>query len=404
MQFKYKSISKTGQTKIGTLEAKDKFDLARKVKSHRETLITADLLTEGQRQDFMARMQAITTIKLADKIAFTKNLAAMIDAGLPVSRAIDVMQRQTKNKRFSQVLEEINADVRRGTSLSESFGRHKKVFSDLFVAMVSAGEESGNLGDALRTVAIQMERSYHLKKKVRGAMMYPAIIIFAMVIIGVLMLIFVVPTLTSTFAELEAELPASTQFVIAISDALQNHTAFTIFGVLAVIALLVTTYRNEKGKRFFQYLILRIPIVGNIVKQVNSARTARTLASLLNSGVEVVAALGITKEVLQNSYYKSVLEEAEKRIQKGDTISSVLKKYEFLYPAMLGEMVAVGEETGKLSELFLQVAEFYEQEVEQKTADMSTIIEPFLMILIGAVVGFFAISMITPIYSLSSGF
>ena len=301
------------------------------------------------------------------------------------------------------MLGKVGESIKKGSSLNEAFSKFPKVFQPLFVSMVKAGEESGSLSESLAVVGKQMEKAHNLKKKIRGAMIYPTIIVFAMVIIGIVMLMYVVPTLTQTFKELDVELPKSTQFVISLSDFLTNNTIIALITIIALGIGGVIGFRSKRGKRIFEYIILHIPVISNMVKETNSARTTRTLSSLLSSGVEVVNSLSITGDVIQNSYYKEVLDCSEKDIQKGLPLSKAFMENENLYPILVGEMIAVGEETGQLSDMLHQIAEFYESEVEQKTKNMSTIIEPFLMILIGTVVGFFAVSMVSPIYSISAG-
>jgi len=222
----------------------------------------------------------------------------------------------------------------------------------------------------------------------------------AMIIIGILMLIYVIPGLTKTFKEANVELPMSTKAVIFISDFLGNNAITAFMGTVLAVGILYGWTRTKKGKRFLDFLTLRLPIISGIIKETNSARTSRTLSSLLSAGVPVAQALSITGDVIQNSYYKEVLKESEESVEKGDSISSVFVKNDRLYPIFVGEMINVGEETGNMSKMLMEVALFYENEVSQKTKDMSTIIEPFLMVFIGAVVGFFAISMITPMYSI----
>jgi type IV pilus assembly protein PilC len=231
--------------------------------------------------------------------------------------------------------------------------------------------------------------------------MYPAVIFTLMIIIGVLMLVYMVPTLTATFIGLNIKLPLSTRIIIYISDFLKNYFLFIIVGTVAGLASLIVFFRSNRGHRVMDSILLHLPVVSEITRQINSARMARTLSSLLSSGVEVVVALGVTKDVVQNSYYKEVLDEMQEKIQKGDQISVVLSSHSDLYPLFVGEMVAVGEETGKIGEMLMGVAVFYEEEVDQKTKDMSSIIEPLIMIVIGVAVGFFAISMLGPTYSLA---
>jgi len=269
--------------------------------------------------------------------------------------------------------------------------------------MVKAGEEGGTLPEALRTVSLQMERSLQLKKKIQGALIYPAIILVALVVIGVLMLVFIVPTLQETFEDMGGELPGSTQAIITASEFLMNNTLLSIVLFVGIIFSFIRILKTKRGKRAFEWTVLHLPIIGNLAKEINSARTARTLSSLLTSGVDMLSAIEITGEVVQNSFYREVLTDAKERVQKGTALHEIFAEHEDLYPVFVGELTAVGEETGKLPGMLLQVAEFYEGEVEQKTKDMSTVIEPFLMIIVGVVVGFFAVSMIAPIYSITSG-
>jgi type IV pilus assembly protein PilC len=233
-------------------------------------------------------------------------------------------------------------------------------------------------------------------------MIYPAVIITAMIIIGILMMIYVVPSLTSTFQEMDIDLPATTQFVIAISDFLQNYTIVALGAMAGSVVGFYYSLQTEIGKRWFDWAILKVPVIGNLVKETNSARTANTLSSLLASGVEITRAIEITQDVVQHTRYKEILDELKEQITSGGSMADVFQRYEYYYPPFVGEMVAVGEETGKVDEMLDRIATYYEDDVKQQTDDMSTIIEPVLMIVIGAAVGFFAISMITPMYSLTS--
>lgn len=398
-------MHKDGKTEKASIEAVDRFAVYKQVQKSEGTVIS--VVEEGAKKSLSSwfNMERINIllgkVKMSEKLMLTKNIAAMIEAGLVLSRALSIMERQTKNVKLKHILRSINQDIKKGETFASALAKYPKVFSPLFVSMVRAGEESGSLANSLRVVGDQMDKSYLLRKKIKGAMMYPAIVITAMIIIGILMLMYVVPTLTATFTELGADLPVSTQVIINVSDFLANNT-LTFFGFLFLtIIFFVWGLRTRRGTRMFEWTILRLPVIGTLVKEVNAARTARTFSSLLSSGVEIITALSITKDVVQNSYFKELIGEAEKEIEKGSPISKVFIENEGLYPILFSEMIAVGEETGKLSQMLEDVAIFYEREVEQKTKDMSTIIEPILMLVIGAAVGFFAVSMISPIYSLS---
>src|SRR3989344_600998 len=339
-------------------------------------------------------------VKTIDKINFARNLGSMLEAGLALSRALSVLERQSHSKEFKKIIADLIENISKGATLSDSMVKHPKVFSQLFVSMVHAGEQSGTLAESFKVVANQMDKSYTLERKVRGALIYPAVIVCAMLIIGILMLIFVIPTLTKTFVELNVTLPLSTRLVLGVSDLFQNY------GLLILVAVIVAFFgvtwwaRRDQGKKVLHALILKIPIIGPLVQEVNTARTARTLSSLLGSGVDVVESVNITAGVVQNVYFRAVLEKAREAIKKGELMSEVFSEADKLYPVFIAEMISVCEETGKTGEMLIGVAHYYEEDIEQKTKDMSTVIEPFLMIMIAAAVGFFAVAMITPMYSL----
>lgn len=401
--YHYRALRKDGTSYEGEAAVADKFALYSQIRAEGATPL---VVTEHGRHEwfsFRYLNRLISTVKLQDKIVLTRNLAAMIESGLPLSRALSILERQATNPKLKSTLAEMEAHIRKGLTLHDALAKFPTVFSPLFVAMVKAGEESGSLAKSLQVVGMQMERAYALTRKVKGALIYPAIIVAAMVIIGILMMIYVVPTLSSTFIELGVELPPSTSVIIAVSDFLVAHTLVALLLLLMFGVGLTMAARTPRGQRVLEWTVLHIPVVGGIVKEVNAARTARTLSSLLSAGVDVTAALTITEEVLQNSFYKNIVAEVREHVKKGKTIAERFTSHPDIYPLMFGEMIAVGEETGELTPMLQKVADFYEAEVEQKTKDVSTIIEPFLMIVIGTGVGFFAYAMVVPIYSISSG-
>lgn len=378
----------------------DRFVLYRKIKSDGHFVVSVKEETAVKTKVVGKLNSLFGRVKMQEKINFARNLGSMVEAGLAVTRALTVMEKQTKNKKLKKLLQDLMESVSKGKTLSESLSSYKKVFSPLFISMVKAGEESGNLPNSLKTIALQMEKSHAIVKKVRGAMLYPAVIIFLMIVIGILMMVYMVPTLSETFKGLGVELPLPTRVIIFISDFLRANFLLFFASILGVAGAIVAFARSKSGSRFFNRITIKIPVIGELLKQVNSARTARTLSSLISSGVDIVVALGVTQEVLQNVFYKEVLDKAQKSVEKGDPMSAVFVANENLYPIFVGEMMSVGEETGQMSEMLLNVAVFYENEVDQKTKDLSTIIEPILMIIIGSAVGLFAISMLAPTYSL----
>jgi type IV pilus assembly protein PilC len=297
---------------------------------------------------------------------------------------------------IKRVIERIN----QGDQFNESLAEFPSVFDDMYVAMVRAGEESGGLAETLKTLAIQMERASSLKKKIKGAMIYPAIVLSVMVIIGFLMMVYVMPQITGVFKGMDKELPAATQFLIALSDFLVNNTLLAAAGLIGFVVAFIYASRTKWGKYALSFIVVRLPAIGPLAKETNAARTARTLSSLLNSGVDVMQSIQITEDVVQNVFYKKVLREARARVEKGNALSEVFIQHSNLYPILVGEMILVGEETGQIAGMLNELAEYYETEVERKTKDLSTIVEPILMVVIGGGVGFFALALIAPIYSI----
>jgi type IV pilus assembly protein PilC len=345
-----------------------------------------------------------TGVKRAEIIRLAKNMSAMINAGLSLSRALSVIERQSGNKRLKEVTIGLSESIKKGSSFNEALSAYPKIFSSLFISMVKAGEESGSLADSLSIVSLQMERSEELVRKIRGAMIYPAIVITAIIIVGVLMLIFVVPTLTSTFTSLGVKLPLATRVIVKVSNFMVGNIFLVLIGLVVLVFGGISFVRSKRGSAIVLALSLHMPVVNEIVRETFAARAARTLSSLLSSGVPVLDALGITKEVVHAGSFAKVIDEAEVRVRKGEPLSTAFIEHTKLYPILMGDMLSVGEETGKVAEMLKQIAEFYESDVAEKTKDLSTIIEPVLMLIIGAVVGVFAVSMIAPIYSLSSAF
>jgi type IV pilus assembly protein PilC len=343
-------------------------------------------------------------VKRQEIITMAKNLAAMLGAGLSLSRALSVVERQSSNIRFRSIVAEVEQSVRSGVSFHEALAAHEAVFSSLFVAMMRAGEESGSLTEALKVVAVQMERSESLSRKIRGAMIYPAIVLCAVVVVGILMMIYVVPTLVATFVSLKAQLPLATRVIIAISNFMVANIALVLVGIVVFIVALYYALRSRTGKAILLWIALRLPAIGQLVQETYAARTARTISSLLAAGVPVLEALAIAREVVSAPFYAPVLAEAEENVKKGEAMSIAFVAHPKLYPILMSDMAVVGEETGKSAEMLGQVAAFYEEDVEERTKDLSTIIEPIMVLVIGVAVGIFAISMIAPIYSLSSAF
>lgn len=403
MKFRVVVKTEDGKEEKRTIEAPSRFAVYEQVEKDGGMVVS---LTEGGGGGFSAPkwmdIKLTSGIKTEEKITFTKNLSAMLSAGLTLSRALSVIERQSSNKNLKAITAELSEAVKKGDAFHDALMKHPKVFTKLFIAMTKAGEESGTLADSLKVVAKQMDRSYTLSRKVRGAMIYPAVILFAIIVIGILMMTYVVPTLAATFEELKVELPTATKIIIGASNFMANNVILVFALLILFTGLMVWFMRTKTGSNLILMLSLRIPVIGTLVRETMSARAARALSSLLSSGVEMLSAIQITEEVVGDNAFGKVVNEAGVRVKKGEALSLSFVEHPKLYPVFMGDMIAVGEETGKVSDMLGQVAEYYEADVEDGTKDLSTVIEPMLMLVIGGAVGVFAVSMISPIYSLSS--
>ena len=399
MQYTYKAKTKNGEFKFGEINAKNRSNLMAKLNNIGLTLISVQESKKEEKKNIEIS-KILKRVSTIDKMLFTRHLGVMLKAGLSFSRATTVLAEQTENVYFKEILESVREDIQKGNQLASSLAKYPKVFDDLFVNMIRVGEIGGNLEEVLDILYLQLKKEHELTSRVKGAMTYPAVIIFAMVVIGVLMMIFVVPSLLAIFTETGAELPASTKMIVFVSDSFQNHGLLILAGFIAFVFLFLKIIKTKSGKRKFDFTLLHLPAIGKIVSKINMARFSRTLSSMIASGVSIVKALDIISKTLGNTYYKDSIKDACQEVQKGVSLSEVIRRYDKLFYPLMINMIEVGEETGTLQETLKQVSEFYEDEVEQVTANMSSIIEPVLMLVIGGAVGFFAISMIQPMYSI----
>ncbi len=400
MKFSYTAKKADGTIYENTFVSETKTDLFNKIKQSGDVLVSYKIQDDNKiNQAFENFFSNLSKIKMIDKIIFARNLANMLEAGLSLTRAISVMEKQIKNKKLKKIYNELNLDISAGKSFHDALSRFDHVFPPVFISMVKAGEEGGNLADSLKSIANQMDSTYKLQKKIKGAMIYPSVIVIVMILIGIIMMIFVVPKLTATFKDVGTELPGSTKVVIFVSEFLRNHYILLPIFLLIMMTVIYNILHTKGGRNAFDRFVIKLPIFGEIIKESNSAKTARTMSSLIGSGVDLIQSIDITNEVVQNNLYKKVLAEVRENVEKGKPMSDVFNKYENIYPIFVAEMINVGEETGKLASMLQGVAVFYENEVDQKTKDLSTIVEPILMVFIGIAVGFFAISMISPMYS-----
>ncbi len=354
----------------------------------------------GEKREFEFSLPFFGGVSLTEKMMFTRNLQVMIAAGIPLPRALGILVAQAKSKNFKKALDEIKEEIIKGKSFSESLVKYPEIFSELFQSMLKVGEESGTLDQSLKVLTRQMEREHELKSKIQGALMYPAVIILAMIGIGILMLIMVVPKIAETFKELAIELPLTTKLVIGLGTFFAEKWYLVILIVIGFLFFFSAVSKTRGGKKIIDALFLRLPVVSPLIKKTNSAHTVRTLSSLIAAGVPIVRSLEVVSGALDNFYYKRAISEAAERVRKGGKLSEALSAYQDIYPLIVLQMIQVGEETGETSNVLAKLADFFEEEVGNATKNLTSIIEPVLMLIIGGAVGFFAISMVQPMYSM----
>ena len=332
---------------------------------------------------------------------FTRQFSVMIDAGLPLVQCLEILGNQEEDKNFAETIHQTRSDVESGASLADAMKKHPKVFDPLFTNMIAAGEAGGILDTILKRLATYIEKAVKLKGQAKSAMIYPvAVITIAVVVVGVI-LWKVIPTFAALFAGLGATLPLPTRIVIWMSDALVRFMPFIIVGVVAAGYAIKQYYATSNGQRVIDGLILKLPVLGNIMRKIAVARFCRTLATLMSSGVPILDGLEITAKTAGNSIVEDAIMATRKSIERGETIAAPLRETA-VFPPMVTQMIGVGEATGALDTMLAKIADFYEEEVDTAVAGLLTLLEPVMIAFLGAIVGGIVISMYLPIFDLIS--
>lgn len=338
-----------------------------------------------------------------EKLIFVKYLAVLLKSGLAIDNAINILFKQSKGP-LKKILDGLNVALKRGDSLASGLSEYSHVFSPIMINLIMAGESSGNLQGNLEHLALQMQKDYELKQKIRGAMMYPLFIIGAAVLISIGIIVFILPNITGLFSSLKVEIPLPTRILLWISDAIQNNGLIVLLVIISFVIAILLIRRIEKLKPFFHKILLTIPLFGNIAKMMNIARFTRLMGTMTKSGISIDDTVPTIISVLNNAQYKNLFRELLAGLKQGNTITSVFEKHPFLVPPMAMRIIYVGEESGSLEEMLLYVAEFYELEIDEITKNLSTLIEPFLLIIVGVMVGGLALSILMPIYQIVGSF
>ena len=395
--FAYTVKNKLGTTIGGNVDARNQEVAVNLLKSQGYTVVDITEKSSG----IIDKLLDFRGVPHGEIVTFTRQLSTMISAGLPISRALEVLSNQSENKNLRKVITEVLKSVEGGSSLSGAFGMHPKVFSNTYLSLVRAGESSGKLDIILKKLADNMEADRELNAKFKSAMVYPGIVMIAMGGVFIILMVFVIPKLSSMYIDMQVELPFVTKLMISFSNFMVKYiylVLIMIFGVFLVIRSFLT---SEKGRDFISEIIIKVPVFGKITLQKDFASFSRTLSLLIGAAVPIVDALNIVSHTMSSMSLKNAIREAAKQVEKGNSLSSYFKSTDS-FPSLLGQMAGVGEETGKMDEVLERVAVYYEGEVNNLVKGLSSALEPIILVLLGGMVGFLIISIITPIYKLTT--
>lgn len=341
-------------------------------------------------------------IKDVDILTFTKQLATTIKSGLTISEGLDILQDQSRPK-MRRIIEEISTDVETGMPFHQALRKHSDHFSQVYINMVRSGELSGTLEENLFRLTVSLQKSYQLKKKIKSAMIYPILIFVAIFGLGMSVGIFVLPKLLPLFNTLNIELPFTTKVLLFLAEAFQNHGALIFFGTTGLIVFLIWFFRRQFIKPFTHNLILKLPIVKKIIKNVNLEKFNRSMGTMLESGLTLNQTLRIVAMGTNNVVYRKAIEDFIPQVEAGEHLKIIAQKYPKLFPAITTKMIGIGEKTGNLENIFQYLGDFYEEEVDDAVKNISTIIEPAMLIIIGVLMGVVALSILGPIYQVTGG-
>ncbi|AKU99566.1 Type IV fimbrial assembly protein PilC [Labilithrix luteola] len=392
----WEARARTGELRKGSMDADDEAAVQARLRA--QQLMPTKIKKKGA----SFSLQIGTGVSLADVVTFTRLFATMIDAGLPIVQCLDILCNQTDNKFFAAILRDVKANVEQGATFSDSLRRHPKVFDQLYTNLVQAGEVGGILDTILGRLAVYNEKAIKLRRQLKGAMVYPsAVVVIFTGVLGIL-LGWVIPSFKTIFKDLGSadDLPWLTQVVIMLSETFIGYLPLVILGGLAGGTALVYTYRTPKGKKFFHKLLLKMPVMGPVMRKIAVARFTRTLGTLLQSGVPILDALDIVARTAGNVVVEEAILYARAKISEGKSMAGPLLETN-VFPPMVVQMVGVGEQTGALDNMLSKIADFYEEEVDVAVAAMTSLIEPIMMVGIGGTVGVVLIAMYLPIFSIA---
>ena len=400
--FRWQGVSARGEVLAGEMEAPTRDAVLVRLRSQRIQPIPAKIKEKGKGFDREFAIPGFgDRISQRDIVIFTRQLATMIDAGLPIVQCLDILAAQSPSKKLRNVVRKLKEEVEAGSTFTDALRKHPKLFDDLFINMVAAGEVGGILDSILHRLSGYMEKAMKLKAKIKGAMIYPATIVTVAVGVTAVLLIFVIPVFSELFSSFGQALPAPTQFVINLSNFTIAYFKYMIGVAVAAVVGARQFYKTEAGRLTFDHMFLQLPVFGDLIRKSAVARFTRTLSTLVSSGVPILDALAITARTAGNKVVENAVLATRVSISEGRTIAEPLAKSK-VFPPMVCQMIAVGETTGALDAMLQKIADFYEDEVDNSVANLTALMEPLVIVFLGVVIGGLVISMYLPIFKLGS--
>ncbi len=399
--YKWQGSSLRGETLRGEMEASSKQAVISRLRAQRIQPVLGRIKEKGRGLDMEINISLGSPVSQKEIVVFTRQFATMIDAGLPLVQCLEILSNQADNKAFQKVLRAVKEDVEGGSTFAAALKKHPKVFNELYCNMVAAGEVGGILDTILKRLAAYMEKAVKLKSKIKGAMIYPSCIVSAAVLVTGILLVYVIPVFADLFHSFGKALPAPTQFVINLSNFTINYIWYIIGGLVATVVAVILAYKTERGKFAIHALLLKLPVFGELIRKSAVARFTRTLGTLVSSGVPILDALTITAKTSGNKIVERAVMKTRASISEGKTIAEPLIESS-VFPPMVCQMIGVGETTGALDTMLQKIADFYEDEVDNSVANLTSLMEPIVILFLGVVIGGLVISMYLPIFKLGS--
>jgi type IV pilus assembly protein PilC len=402
MKFNYRARDEQGELLTGQIEALSEEAVVVILQKQNLYIISLEMIEEEEKEQeksiLYRKIKFFDRISKNDMVLFSRQLSIMFRSKVPLVEALRTFSNQTQNFNLKEKILRISQEVEGGTSFSRALSLYPKVFSPFYVAMVKTGEISGKLSESLNYLAEHIEKEYHLTAKARGALVYPALVLLVIFVVLTVIIIFIIPQLTLVLEGLGRPLPLPTRIIIVVSNFFINWGLLILIAIPTIIIAFIKYFQTKKGKDFFHRFILKIPIIGEVLKMIYVARFAENLSTLITGGLPITLALAVTGDVIDNVAYKEVIFKTQDAVRKGETISSVLSNYPDLFPPVFVQMVLVGEKTGTLSTTLLTIVSFYQKEVERTIDAALSLLEPILMIFLGAIVALIVIAVLMPLY------